>query len=165
MKNLEALSNKLAEPSKLFLFAFLGLAAAGFADATYLTVKYFIGATVTCAILKGCEQVTTSHYSLVFGQPVALAGSLYYLSVLILTAIYLESRNRSFFLLANLLTFFGFLVSLRFVYLQVFVIGALCLYCMISATISTLLFSMSLLSLKKRKVISETEQPTTEVQN
>ncbi|OGH92606.1 MAG: hypothetical protein A2534_00175 [Candidatus Magasanikbacteria bacterium RIFOXYD2_FULL_39_9] len=167
MKNLEAFSKQLVAPSNLFLFAFLGLAAIGFADATYLTVKYFIGAPVTCAILKGCEQVTTSHYSLFFGQPVALAGSLYYLSVLLLTAIYLESKNRTFFLLANILTFFGFLVSARFVYLQIFVIKALCIYCMVSATTSTLLFSMSLFSLRKNKNTSlqeqEIESPKSEV--
>lgn len=153
MKNLETFYSKLAAPSNLLAFAFLGLAAIGFADATYLTVKYFIGAPVTCAILKGCEQVTTSHYSQVFGQPVALAGSLYYLSVLILTAIYLESKNKLFFVLANLLTFFGFLVSARFVYLQIFVIKALCIYCMVSATTSTLLFVLSLSSLRKKKEI------------
>ena len=165
MKNLEAFYNKLAAPSNLFLFTFLGLAAIGFADATYLTVKYFIGAPVTCAILKGCEQVTTSHYSLIFGQPVALFGSLYYLSVLILTAIYIENRNRLFFLLANLLTLFGFLVSARFVYLQVFIMKALCIYCMVSASTSTLLFGMSLFSLKKKKVTNETEPIKAEPQN
>ncbi len=165
MKNLEAFYNKLAAPSNLFLFAFLGLAAIGFADATYLTVKYFIGAPVTCAILKGCEQVTTSHYSLVFGQPVALAGALYYLSVLILTAIYLENKNKLFFLLANILTLFGFLVSARFVYLQIFVIKALCIYCMVSASTSTLLFGLSLFSLKKKIATNETGSPSTEIQN
>lgn len=163
MKNLEAFYSKLVVPSNLLLFVFLGLAAIGFADATYLTVKYFIGAPVTCAILKGCEQVTTSQYSLVFGQPVALAGSLYYLSVLLLTAIYLENKNRVFFLLANILTLFGFLVSMRFVYLQIFVIKALCIYCMVSASTSTLLFGLSLSSLRKKKIINEAEMPKADI--
>jgi uncharacterized membrane protein len=138
------------------LFSFIILAAIGFADATYLTVEYFAGTPVTCSILKGCEQVTTSHYSLFFGQPVALLGSLYYLSILILTAIYFQTRQKSFFLLANILTFFGFLISLRFVYLQVFVIRALCIYCMTSAGTSTLLFILSLVSLKKKKLTDQT---------
>ena len=151
MMNSEALSKKLAAPSNWLVVAFLILSAIGFADATYLTVKYFLGTPVACSILKGCEQVTTSHYSLFFGQPVALFGSIYYLAVLLLTAIYFETKKRFFFTIANILTLFGFLISLRFVYLQVFVIKAICIYCMTSAASSTLLFILSLFSFKKKE--------------
>jgi uncharacterized membrane protein len=156
MKISEVSSNKPEALSNWLILAFLILAAIGFADATYLTVKYFLGTPVACSILKGCEEVTTSHYSKVFGQPVALFGSIYYLAVLLLTAIYFETRKRLFFIFANILTVFGFLISLRFVYLQVFIIKALCIYCMVSAGTSTLLFTLSLFSLKKKKPTAET---------
>ncbi len=159
MTNLETSSNKPTGPSNLLLIFFLLLAAIGFADATYLSVEYFLGTPVACSILKGCEVVTTSHYSLFFGIPVALFGSIYYFSVLVLTAIYFQTRQRFFFYLANFLTFFGFLISLRFVYLQIFVIHAICIYCMTSATSSTLLFILSLVSLRKKEITT----PPTEI--
>lgn len=46
----------------------------------------------------------------------------------------------------------GFLVSLNFVYLQAFVLEAFCLYCLISALFSTLLFIGSIwLTIEKWK--------------
>lgn len=151
MKNLEVSSNKLAAPSKLPLFAFPILGAVGFSDATYLTVKHFLGTTVPCSILHGCEQVLTSKYSSIFGIPVALFGSLYYLTILILAAIYIETKNTLFLKIAAILTCFGFAASLGFVYLQIFVIKSICLYCMGSAVTSTLLFIAGMLFLLKTK--------------
>ncbi len=158
MENSKILSNKPAAVSNWLPIAFLILGAIGFADATYLTTQHFLGMPVACAILKGCEQVTTSHYSLFFGQPVALFGSIYYFSVLVLTALYFQTQKRLFFTFANILTLFGFLISLRFVYLQLFVIGAICIYCMTSAASSTLLFILSLISFKKKKSAAEIAQ-------
>src|SRR3989344_6927831 len=107
MTNLEALSNKPAAFSNWFSLSFLIVAAFGFADATYLTTKHFLGAPVACSILKGCEQVTTSPYSVIFGIPVALLGSLYYLTILILSVIYLDSRKLFVLKLLACLTPFG----------------------------------------------------------
>ncbi len=151
MTNLETSSSKPAAVSSWLVLAFFILAAIGFVDATYLAVEYFLGTPVSCSILKGCEEVTTSHYSKFFGQPVALFGSIYYLTVILLTAIYFETKKRLFFTFANILTLLGFLISMRFVYLQVFVIKAICIYCMASATSSTLLFALSIFSFKKPK--------------
>lgn len=133
--------------------SFLVIGAAGFVDATYLTAKHFLGSPVTCSILHGCEQVTTSQYALILGIPVALLGSLYYLSLLLLTGLYIQTKHRFLFLAANLITVMGFLASLRFVYLQVFVIKALCIFCMGSAITSTILFILTLFSLKKKSTI------------
>ena len=144
MTNSEISSNKPAAPSNWLLFFFPALSAIGFADATYLTVKHFLGTPIPCAILKGCEQVANSQYAVVFGIPVALLGSFYYLTILVLAAIYFDSRQPSVLKLLAYLTPFGFLASLWFVYLQVFVIKAICLYCMVSAATSTILFIMGM---------------------
>lgn len=133
--------------------SFLVISAAGFADATYLTAKHFLGSPVTCSILQGCEQVTTSQYALILGIPVALLGSLYYLTLLILTGLYFQTKHRFLFLTANLITIAGFLASLRFVYLQIFVIKALCIFCMGSAITSTILFVLTLIALKKKPTL------------
>lgn len=132
------------------VLVFAVLSFGGFLDATYLAAKYYLGEPVVCSILNGCEKVTSSQYAAIFGIPVALLGSLYYLLIFVLTVIYLDSRNEKFFRLAAGLTPIGFLASLIFVYLQVFVIHALCLYCLISAATSTLLFIFSFFAFTKK---------------
>lgn len=151
MQILEASSNK---PSVLYNWlplAFLIVSALGFADAIYLTTQHFLGAPVACSILKGCEQVTTSPYSLIFGIPVALLGSLYYLTIIVLSVIYLDSRKIYFLNTIAKITPLGFLASLYFVYLQIFIIKAICLYCMGSAVTSTILFILGMICLAKNK--------------
>jgi uncharacterized membrane protein len=150
MKNLKILSNKLAAPSNTAVALFLLLAGIGFVDATYLTMKHFLGTPVACSLLHGCEKVTTSEYSVIFGIiPLALLGLIYYVIILITTGLYLQTRNRLLFHFACTLTIFGFLTSIYLVYLQIAVIGALCIYCMGSALSSTLLFITAATSLKK----------------
>lgn len=150
MKTSEASSNKPAVPSNWFAVACLVTSAFGFADATYLTTQHYLGLPVACSILEGCEQVTTSPYSLIFGIPVALLGSIFYLTILILSVIYLDSKKIKFLNLITKITPFGFLASLYFVYLQIFVIKAICLWCMGSAITTTLLFIFSLVFLRRR---------------
>lgn len=140
MTNLEASLNKSARIPNWLPICFLIFSAIGFADATYLTVKHFLGTPIPCAILQGCEQVTNSQFATIFGVPVALLGSGYYLTVLILSVVYLDTRKFFALKLAAIFTIFGFLASLWFIFLQIFIIKAICLYCMVSATTSTLLF-------------------------
>src|SRR3989338_7652435 len=120
MTNLEVSSNKPAAPSNWLPFAFLIVSAFGFADASYLTAKHFLGAPVACSILKGCEQVTTSQFAVIFGVPVALLGSLYYLTILVLSVVYLDTRKIDILNFITKITPLGFLASLYFVYLQIF---------------------------------------------
>jgi len=135
-------------PAALFAPALIG-----FGDATYLTVKHFLGAPVTCSILQGCDKVLTSQYAVVFGLPVALLGALYYLSVLILSGYCLFSARSSIMRFISRFVALGFLASLWFVYLQVFVINDLCEYCLLSALISTALFALSFLIREEKTAI------------
>ena len=150
---LETNQPKPSAPRRWLVVCLLILSAFGFIDATYLTSKHFLGSPITCSILHGCEQVTTSVYSLVLGLPVALFGSLFYLTVLILSAVYLQNQKKLPLIIITLLSTLAFLVSLRFVYLQLFIIKAICIFCMGSATTSTLLFILSLASLKKTPAV------------
>ena len=99
---------------------FLLIAFAGFLDASYLAAKYFLGSPVICNLLKGCEIVTSSKYSVMFGIPIALMGSLYYLALLILTVVFFDTGRSVFLKAAAYGTVFGFIASLYFVYLQFF---------------------------------------------
>jgi uncharacterized membrane protein len=133
-----------------YVFALLGIT--GFFDSGYLAIKHYSGDSIACSIFKGCDIVTTSVYSEIWGIPVALIGVVYYLTILILSIIFLDTDKIKYLFLASRLTVVGFIASAVFVYLQLFVIKALCLYCLISATTSSILFVLGILLLKKHEM-------------
>jgi len=136
---------------KSLVLIFLLLALLGFLDAAYLTIGHYQNTEVYCPITGQCETVLNSRYAAIGGVPVALLGAVYYLALLILTLIYLDSGRINALRLAIALTWAGFTASLVFVWLQLFVINAICFYCMVSATTSTLLFILGLILFKKLK--------------
>ena len=138
---------------KIAAIVFLILSVIGFIDSAYLTAKHYSGVIPPCTI-KGCEVVLASKYSEVAGLPVALFGSLYYLVILSLSASYLVVKKEPIIKFEAILTPLGLIASMYFVYLQLFVIKAICQYCMLSAGISTLIFVVGmyvLLELNKNK--------------
>lgn len=130
--------------------AMLIISFLGFLDASYLTVEHYRGVIPPCSIVLGCEVVATSKYSLLFQVPVSLLGTLYYLTVFVLSVAYLESKNKNWLTAAAVLTPLGFLFSAWFVYLQLFVIHAICIYCMGSALTSTGLFVLGIFELRTK---------------
>jgi uncharacterized membrane protein len=138
--------------SNWLVWALIVVAFLGFLDATYLTVSHYTGSELACSLTGGCEEVTTSKYSSIFGIPVALLGALYYFFVLILALIYKDTRKQRVIELIFLMSTVGILMSAWFVYLQIFVIQAICQYCMVSAATSTSLFLFGAASLKYSKI-------------
>ncbi|MBI5230485.1 MAG: vitamin K epoxide reductase family protein [Candidatus Magasanikbacteria bacterium] len=123
-----------------FFILFTILSLVGLVDSAYLAALHVRGIAPACTILKGCEQVATSPYSSFFGLvPIAFVGVAYYLAMLFFT-VFIWDRERmhlfKFFIGAATI---GFIGSLYFLYLQVVVIRALCVYCLISGA-DTLLF-------------------------
>jgi uncharacterized membrane protein len=137
-------ATQITKTKKWISIAFLVIALIGFADSTFLAFEHYKGVTPPCSIVEGCEEVTTSKYSAIGPVPIALLGSLYYLAILVLTTAYLDSRKEILIRLAAYLAFSGFAVSLILIYLQLFVIHAICLYCMGSATTSTILAGLGI---------------------
>ena len=128
----------------------------GLLDSSYLLAEKLLGGTPTCFLGGGCEVVTTSSYSAVFGIPIALFGVVFYLVVLLSSLIYQDIKKRVLVKIIFALSFFAFLASLYFVYLQFFVLKALCPYCLLSAGTSTLLLVFSaLLSLRVKSFNSK----------
>ncbi len=125
-------------------WAFMAVSFSGFMDALYLSIQHFRGLPIICTILEGCNKVASSIYAEIFSVPVAYIGVAYYFLIFLLAVWFLASKNRNTFLLMSGFTIAGFLASIWFVYLQVFVIKAICFYCMISAGTSTLLFIFGL---------------------
>lgn len=121
----------------------------GFLDSTYLTVKHYVGGPLPCSLLQGCETVTTSVYAQIFGIPIALFGALFYLTVLVLVIVEWQTGRTDLRQIIWFLGLIAFIVSLVLIGLQVFVIKALCLYCLGSALTSTLIFLFASLSVRR----------------
>ena len=143
MMILKTLLNKLlGSPTKkaiaIGIFSFIGLM-----DASYLAVKHYTGTIPPCAIVKGCEAVTTSQYATVGGVSVALFGAIYYLIVLITSIALIDTGNNFLKKFLAGFSIIGLIASIWFVSLQVFVINALCLYCITSATSSVAIFALA----------------------
>lgn len=125
-------------------WAFMVVSFSGFMDALYLSIQHFRGLPIICTILEGCNKVASSIYAEILNIPVAYIGVAYYLLIFLMALWFLASKSRNIFHLMSGFTIVGFLASIWFVYLQVFVIKAICFYCMISALTSTLLFILGL---------------------
>lgn len=148
-------SGKRKTGIKFIATVFVLIAFIGFLDSTYLAAKHYQGAPVICSVLEGCDKVTGSQYATIGSIPVALLGVVYYFGILFLALISLFSKDgEKYFNLLIFIAPIGFLASLWFVYLQIFVIKAICFYCMISAASSTLIFLMALFFLVYRRKIA-----------
>lgn len=149
------LKSLLKQPSPRILrwvaVGFLIVSFLGFLDASYLAAKYYSGEPITCSLLEGCEQVTTSQYAAIFGVPVALLGAVYYLFIFLAAIYYFDSKNERVFYKVAPIIAAAFLATLYFVYLQLFVINAICIYCMFSALTSTILFGLGIIALRLNK--------------
>ncbi|MCB9803033.1 vitamin K epoxide reductase family protein [Candidatus Nomurabacteria bacterium] len=135
------------------LLAFALTATVGFLDSVYLTTKYFVG-TINCSVLSGCQQVLDSKYSAIFNIPIASLGVLYYLSIIFAVLLYFKYQHKLTSLYLKFIPSLGFVFTLWLVYLQIWVIKAICIYCMLSATSSTIIFIFSLLLFKNKKEIT-----------
>lgn len=133
------MSNKI---NKL-IYSLIAIASVGVIDATYLTVKHYKG-SIDCSIISGCQEVLNSSYSEIMGIPLALLGVFYYISVIFLALLYIDTKKEKILKLLKYYPIFGFVFSMWLVYLQIFEIGAICQYCMLSALSSTTLFVVAL---------------------
>jgi uncharacterized membrane protein len=135
-------------PNSLAIFLIV-VALLGFADASYLTIAHYQGVVPPCTIVTGCEVVLTSPYATIIGIPVSLLGAVYYLVVLIGIFSYLESKKTPLLKWALVATVLGLLFTLWFLYVQAFILGSFCLYCLGSAVTSIILFMTACVVFKK----------------
>lgn len=114
------------------------LALAGLADALYLTVEHLTGRSVRCTVTTGCSEVLLSAYATIGGIPLAAFGAAAYFTAFSLATLAAFGYAGARALLA-LLVAVMFVFSLWLIYLQAFVLHAFCQYCLLSASITTLL--------------------------
>ena len=128
------------------------LALVGFFVALYLTLyKLGIIGDLNCAV-GSCEAVNTSRYATLLGLPVAAWGMGTYALLLALALLGLQegfatSRAIAWGLAA--VSGWSVVFSGWLTYLELFVIQAICMWCVTSAVIVTLIFAASLVDLRR----------------
>lgn len=147
-------------PARSWAIGFLGLGILGLLDAGWLTVKHFTGGTVPCFVTSGCDTVTTSSYSEIYGVPVALLGALNYLVIIGLSLLVIDTNRSEWLKRLAWWTWLGFLFTAYLTAIQAFVLEAYCIYCLISAGLSTGLFILGHLVMRSlRRSASATPTP------
>jgi len=122
------------------------LAVLGLLTAVYLTAIHWSDEGVLCTPDGGCDTVRKSRYSEIGGIPVAILGAAGYVAILglLLTEELEGPLSEVAPMLLFIFTLIGVLYSAYLTYLELFVILAICPYCVISAIIMTLLFIIAL---------------------
>lgn len=132
----------MTKKSAFLIFSFL-LILLGVLDTLYLTWEHYANIVPPCpthpllGTFVDCGRVLRSQYSSIFGVPLAVLGLGYYLFLLAVN-----------FIKPKLLIFItpvALLASIYFLYLQIFVLHAICIYCTFSGLINLLLFGTVLI--------------------
>lgn len=139
--------NLPAKSSKLFVIIAC-VALVGLADAIYLTVQHVTGQSVRCTIVSGCSEVLSSSYASFNGIPLALIGAVAYFTVFslaILAAFKYPVVRKLLAIVVGLM----FLTTLWLLYLQAFVIGHFCQFCLLSALVTTVLTALVIIESRR----------------
>ncbi|HEY6058687.1 MAG TPA: vitamin K epoxide reductase family protein [Candidatus Limnocylindrales bacterium] len=101
----------------------------GLAVASYLSAVELQGGVPVCGPIKGCEDVARSEYARVAGVPVALFGVVLSLALLSLALAWWKTDIYGLLLGHYGLSLIGVMFDGYFLFLQVFVIKAVCVWC------------------------------------
>ncbi|MEK9160499.1 MAG: vitamin K epoxide reductase family protein [Patescibacteria group bacterium] len=129
-----------------FLTVLIVLTLIGLADSAYLSHSALTADPLVCDIegLDKCNTVAASPYSKFLGIPLAVYGLGFYVLILMLTASLYGRTPRVLVQGLLAVTVLGALASLSFLFLQIVVIKAICIYCLVSACISFILAGLTI---------------------
>jgi uncharacterized membrane protein len=127
------------------------LAVVGICIALYLTLyKFGVIGVLSCSI-GSCETVNTSKWSMLLGLPVAAWGLAAYVALLVLAIVGgTESSENSVSIAQMLVALAGFsvLFSAWLTYLELFVIHAICIWCVTSAALWVVILGVCVADLR-----------------
>ena len=133
----------------IWITALVGLLTSG-----YLTYVKVFDTPIYCTPgLGDCTTVNSSTYSELWGIPIGIFGVLSYLVILLFVLLgdrYRLVKHNQVLVIFGI-SFFGFLYSLYLVYLEIFVIHAMCQWCVLSGLCMTIIFTASLFWLKHKQ--------------
>ncbi|MDQ3239236.1 MAG: vitamin K epoxide reductase family protein [bacterium] len=136
------MSNKFIRSLSIY-FALLGLLVS-----IYLLYVYQFSAPLPCTN-HGCDLVRYSKYAYIFALPVPLYGVGFYLTVLGVNVLLLRKKSSRLNLLLTLLGWSGFIFSVYLTYLEIYVIKAICSWCVVSAITATMILVIQLIPKKE----------------
>jgi uncharacterized membrane protein len=114
------------------------LAVAGLAVSLYLTMAHWGGTPLACAGVGDCDYVNSSPYATLAGLPVSGLGAAMYLGLLATAALWLlRPYDARVPVVYWGLALAGFGYAAYLTYVEVYVLDALCVWCMTSATLLT----------------------------
>lgn len=127
--------------TRTWVVVLLVLSFIGLADASYLAQHAVTGAPLICDVgnLTGCNIVASSPYSRIFGVPIAIYGVIFYGLIFVLSALELVIADQLLRRILQGVSALGFVASVYFILVQLFLIGAFCIYCFISAIIAIIM--------------------------
>lgn len=136
----------VADPRPRWLLAtaalILVIALLGAGVASYLAVENLQGKSGVCTVVHGCSTVQQSSYGKILGIPVSVPGLALYVVLAAAAVGWLADfrglRSQIAFLAFNG-ALFGFLFSMYLTYIEGWVLNAWCIYCIVSASLMTLL--------------------------
>ncbi len=131
------------------------LTLAGLGVSAYLLWGYTTpGASLACGDSHGCEAVKNSVYANIMGIPLPISGLFFYSALLLLliaqnqTTISYKGWSPYIALAAFGFSLMGVLYSAYLTYIEIFVINAICRWCVASATITLIIFFLSIFNLR-----------------
>jgi len=145
------MTTQTSEGFRGLLWVSVVLCAFGIVVAGYLVTKRFTGGSLACTRWAQCDVVNNSVYSQIYGVPICVIGLAGYLLLFALAfaAMWTEGRmQRQLLLLSFVLSLVGVAFSAYLTYLEIYVIEALCAWCVASAVIITLLAIVTVVSLR-----------------
>jgi uncharacterized membrane protein len=129
---------------RLLLALVLGLSFLGIADSWYLYQSAVTHTALSCDLgagLDGCNVVAQSPYANLLGVPIALYGVGFFALAFALGAAIFAFPERALYKALYALSAFGASASFVFVLIQLFLIKAVCIYCIASAGVAFLLLA------------------------
>jgi uncharacterized membrane protein len=128
-------------PALMLILAFAGLSVA-----FYDSYAIYNGQALWCPPpINGCNEVASSPYARIFGLPIGYFGVVYYSYMLCLGALLaFDPFSWSLRLGAVAYAALGACFSIYFLGVQVRLIHAFCIYCLISAVVTFLLLAAAL---------------------
>jgi uncharacterized membrane protein len=134
----------------------------GLGASIYLTYVEFTHAHALCGPVGDCNAVQSSPYAKLFGVvPIGLVGAIGYIAILIIW-VWCRFRTDALARIAGPAMFgmalFGTLFSIYLTFLELFVIHAVCIWCLSSAILITLLLLLNLPAITQWLAITDEEE-------
>ena len=152
MKDKQIIINRIR--TIIWITALVGLLTSG-----YLAYVKIFNTPIYCTPgLGDCTTVNSSRFSELWGIPIAIFGILSYLAILLLVflgeRLKLVKQYQVLFIFG--ISLFGFLYSLYLTYLEIFVIHAICQWCVLSGLCMTIILAAAVFWLKQQQSSNNT---------